>query len=236
MQMSPGLPPTPLAKFRNKTETSFSRGFTIVELIVVIVVIAILAAVAVVSYNGISQKAQNSETVANVRQVLSVIQMYVQEHGKPPLLGEVINIPATPQNFPGAIVCLGEGYKNDVCGYPAATFDAFLFDNIPEEPLLCQQLSAYVRCPIGSMSGSGLTVPMVYDGEQFDFSNALYEYFYDPDSPSDWMYTIFYMLRGNVDCGITGAAEYDDQDDGNATTFCYIDTFGGNSQAEWSFD
>ena len=42
-------------KYKNST-----RGFTIVELLIVVVVIAILAAITIVSYNGISQSARNS--------------------------------------------------------------------------------------------------------------------------------------------------------------------------------
>ena len=37
-----------------------SRGFTIVELLIVIVVIAILAAITVVAYNGINERAQKA--------------------------------------------------------------------------------------------------------------------------------------------------------------------------------
>jgi prepilin-type N-terminal cleavage/methylation domain-containing protein len=38
-----------------------SKGFTIVELLIVIVVIGILAALVVTTYNGIQQKARDTE-------------------------------------------------------------------------------------------------------------------------------------------------------------------------------
>lgn len=49
---------------------SFTRGFTLVELLIVIVVIAILAAIAVVAYNGITNRgktsaAQSAAAIAN---------------------------------------------------------------------------------------------------------------------------------------------------------------------------
>ncbi len=43
-----------------------SRGFTIVELLIVVVVIAILAAITIVSYNGISRQAKNSALQSDI--------------------------------------------------------------------------------------------------------------------------------------------------------------------------
>lgn len=53
-----------------------SRGFTIVELLIVIVVIAILAAIAIVAYNGIQDRARNSKTLSLVDQWEKSIRMY----------------------------------------------------------------------------------------------------------------------------------------------------------------
>jgi len=50
---------------------SKSRGFTIVELLIVIVVIAILAAISIIAFNGIQDRARNTtaqETAAQLRQ------------------------------------------------------------------------------------------------------------------------------------------------------------------------
>ena len=49
-----------------RTEGSKTRGFTIVELLIVIVVIAILVAVVVVSYNGINTRAANAKRDSDV--------------------------------------------------------------------------------------------------------------------------------------------------------------------------
>lgn len=49
--------------------THTSKGFTIVELLIVVVVIAILAAITIVSYTGISQKAKTSKSISTAEQV-----------------------------------------------------------------------------------------------------------------------------------------------------------------------
>ena len=61
-----------------------SRGFTIVELLVVIVVIGILAAITVVSYSGITARANTTKAQANARSVLSVMEVYYADNGSYP--------------------------------------------------------------------------------------------------------------------------------------------------------
>ena len=61
-----------------------SRGFTIVELLIVIVVIAILAAVTIIAYNGIQQRSTNSNVQTAVTQVIKLVNGYLStESGFP---------------------------------------------------------------------------------------------------------------------------------------------------------
>jgi len=56
--------------------TSNSRGFTIVELLIVIVVIAILAAITIVAYNGIQQRSHTTAQKTTAENVAKKVEAY----------------------------------------------------------------------------------------------------------------------------------------------------------------
>lgn len=66
-----------------KSKTS-SRGFTIVELVIVIVVIAILATISIVSYSGFTSRANDAKIKANVASVQKVAEAYNADTGAYP--------------------------------------------------------------------------------------------------------------------------------------------------------
>ena len=66
-----------------------SRGFTIVELLIVIVVIGILAALVVVTYNGIQQKARDTERKTDINAIHGQTEAYQAQNGKYPTLANV---------------------------------------------------------------------------------------------------------------------------------------------------
>ncbi|MBM3210424.1 prepilin-type N-terminal cleavage/methylation domain-containing protein [Candidatus Saccharibacteria bacterium] len=82
-----------------KINTATSRGFTIVELLIVIVVIAILAAITIVAYNGIQNRATNSQVTAGVRTYITAIQQYATLNS----------------SYPSHLGCLGAGYPGNQC-------------------------------------------------------------------------------------------------------------------------
>ncbi|MBI2592113.1 prepilin-type N-terminal cleavage/methylation domain-containing protein [Candidatus Saccharibacteria bacterium] len=66
-----------------------SRGFTIVELLIVIVVIGILAGLVIVTYGGIQSKARDDERKTDVKALQSQLEVYQAQNGKYPTLANV---------------------------------------------------------------------------------------------------------------------------------------------------
>ena len=95
----------------------FSRGFTIVELLVVIVIIGILASVVVVAYNGISQRAQDASMQSDLAQAKKQIESFYTINGYYP---EANNCP-TPT-------------KRQVCLKPSGNNILTYTPNTPNSP------------------------------------------------------------------------------------------------------
>lgn len=61
-----------------------SKGFTILELLVVITVIAILATIMVVSYDGIQQRARDAQRASDVTQLKIALEKYFAANSQYP--------------------------------------------------------------------------------------------------------------------------------------------------------
>lgn len=82
-----------------------TRGFTIVELLIVIVVIGILAAITVVAYNGIQNRARNTERQTDIQAIHKALEMYYIDHGNYPKQGgvagmDMVNYPVDALKLP----------------------------------------------------------------------------------------------------------------------------------------
>jgi len=63
------------------TDTTYKKGFTVVELLIVIVVIAILAAISIVAYNGIQKRGRDSNRVSDISAIEKSIRLYGADSG-----------------------------------------------------------------------------------------------------------------------------------------------------------
>ncbi len=62
-----------------------TKGFTIVELLIVIVVIGILAAIVIVAYNGVQQRARDSRRQNDIQSLTQALELYYLDNGKYPV-------------------------------------------------------------------------------------------------------------------------------------------------------
>lgn len=62
-----------------------SKGFTIVELLIVIVVIGILAAISIVTYSGIRNRANDTTVQSDLRNTQTNLQLWMTKNNAPPL-------------------------------------------------------------------------------------------------------------------------------------------------------
>ncbi len=69
-----------VGSFSNKR----TKGFTIVELLIVIVVIGILAAIVIVAYNGVQQRARDSRRQNDVQSLTQALELYYLDNGQYP--------------------------------------------------------------------------------------------------------------------------------------------------------
>ena len=65
----------------NEFKKNFSKGFTLVEILVVLVIVAILAGLAFVSYRGYVDKGYASEAELLLKEVAGASEMYESMHG-----------------------------------------------------------------------------------------------------------------------------------------------------------
>lgn len=117
-----------------------SKGFTVLELLVVITVIAILATIVIVSYSGIQERARDSERDSHVTQLKIALEKYFADNSQYP-------------------ACGADGTSCNISGL--ATPLADYIEEIPHDPRVdpdSLQDYKYVRGSTGSGNSYGIKV------------------------------------------------------------------------------
>ena len=86
-----------------------SRGFTLVELLIVVIILAVLAAIVVPQFSASTSDARAAALQSNLANIRSAIEFYYQEHGEYP--GDLIATGAVCVN--GAAVTSGAADSED---------------------------------------------------------------------------------------------------------------------------
>jgi prepilin-type N-terminal cleavage/methylation domain-containing protein len=85
------------------------RAFTLVELLVVISIIGLLSTIAIVSLNSARTKSRDTKRIADIKQIITAMQLYYDTNGTYPNTGSTGTLPLSCTNGPTAWYCLGYG-------------------------------------------------------------------------------------------------------------------------------
>lgn len=148
-----------------------SRGFTIVELLIVIVVIAILAAISIVAYNGIQKRAHNTAALRSLKSVAQVYEMYKATYGSYPIL---------PNGQSACVGAVFKDYNGDGVGDCRNVYSATGVYRYSQNAWLDTELAKVASGNIASVGGQVTsTVDLVGPYAQYYGANMeLYNIFY----------------------------------------------------------
>lgn len=88
-----------ISHLKKSNVLSLSKGFTLVEMLIVIAIIAILASVALVSVGGVRQSARDTKRVSDISKMQQNLEVFYSRTGMYPTVAE-FNAPFTTEaNF-----------------------------------------------------------------------------------------------------------------------------------------
>lgn len=128
-----------------------TKGFTIVELLIVIVVIGILAAITIVAFNGVQQRAKYSTMKQDIAAIEKVIKLYYADNGEYPATGTAHGNTTDLTTIVGVV----PKYTTKLPTFPAGSVGYYAY-------ILGAGGQEY---KIVRLVGSGVTLPTVEQGD-----------------------------------------------------------------------
>lgn len=176
-----------------------SKGFTIVELLIVIVIIGVLAALVVVTYNGIQARASNTQTLSAVNAQMKALRQYATDTGVWP--------PVAVSGYPcvGDVYPAQSGFSSGQCGQtPGTCISGGVSCTTSTNSSYTSDLKPYFN---NSSIPSPSLQPVNYNGTNYRGAWA-------HANTATSTLVIRYWLAGNVSCespgGIPASKQYSD--------------------------
>jgi len=183
----------------NRKKNDRSKGFTIVELVVVIAVVGILTAITIVGYNNAQKTALNAHKAAQLSSWRDLFELYYAKNGE---------YPPRPATQPGGAArefCLGRDFNYDACWNVYAVMGPSGVKGAgpqPNEPIaygdetLMQQLETVGALPGKSRCIVDWDCPAIENGvgpmvewTSADKPSYVYDFFFGGKCPGDILQT-----------------------------------------------
>ena len=167
----------------------YTRGFTIIELLIVITIIGILAAIIIVLFSGAQQRANNSQTISIVTQYIKASTQYAIDNFK------------YPEPSAGTLdwSCLGNGYPGNTCLTKLGALPCNGFGTVVSQSWYNDAVKPYLRNKTPTTSLQNVPCSGTFSSGGAYLSNW----------PTVGQAAIFYQLNGNIGCGSPGGIKAD---------------------------
>lgn len=110
-----------------KQSGSLSRGFTLIEILIVVGIIAALAVMAGMSYSSVLQRSRDGKRKSDIEQIRSALELYRADKGYYPpdggAINDFVNVTDMLDAFEGYINAIPRDPSGDEYKYMATDFD-----------------------------------------------------------------------------------------------------------------